>query len=286
MTYANIELKEHDKFGEGKKLSIIDPFMKELVEKLALKYPLWTFVESNMTANHSTKNYEAYRFKVMDKREVIGELDKDWHRDGFKYCIVNHRINDMRERGRGMKTIHLDKAIKHVAKYFGKKTLTEQLAEAQEKTRSSLSTVVREREFDLSSSWNKLESHLMRFVGANYEAFILSMVEGGNATPANAHAVDLLPVRLEAMSVANKLKEQFNSRETYIVFINGVDYCIQKGDTSLEIKSSEELPDFVRRAVGLLKLVEDGTLIPNAGIRVNDFTFLVAPNNVSRGEEI
>lgn len=284
MTYANIELKEHDKFGEGKKLSIIDPFMKEFVEKLALKYPLWTFAEANMTANNSTKNYEAYRFKVIDKREVIGELDKDWHRDGFKYCIVNHRINDMRERGRGMKTIHLDKAIKHVAKYFGKKTITEQLAEAQEKTRSSLSSVVREREFDLSSSWNKLESHLMRFVGANYEAFTLSLVEEDKAKL--THAIEVLPIRLEAMSVANKLKEKFNSRETYIVFINGVDYCIQKGDTSLEIKSSEELPDFVRRAVGLLKLVEDGTLIPNAGIRVNDSTFLVAPNNVSQGEEI
>jgi hypothetical protein len=215
---------------------------------------------------------------------VLGEIDKDWHKDGFKYCVVNHRINDMRERGRGMKTIHLDKAIKHVAKYFGKKTLTEQLAEAQEKTRSSLSSAVREREFDLSSSWNKLESHLMCFVGANYEAFILSMVEEDKAKL--THAIEVLPIRLEAMSVANKLKEKFNSRETYIVFINGVDYCIQKGDTSLEIKSSEQLPDFVRRAVGLLKLVEDGTLIPNAGIRVNDSTFLVAPNNVSRGEEI
>jgi len=283
MTYANIELKEHDKFNEGKKLSIIDPVMKELVEKLALKYPLWTFVEANMTANHSTKNYEAYRFKVMDKREVIGELDKDWHRDGFKYCIMNHRINDMRERGRGMKTIHLDKAIKHVAKYFGKKTLTEQLAEAQEKTRNCLAEVVREREYALSNTWSKLEKNLMNFVEANYEAFVLSAVREGKES---TH-ISLLPIKLEERSVANKLKEEFNNRETYIVFINGVDYCIQKGDsTSLEIKSSEELPDFMRRAVGLLKLVEDGTLIPNAGIRVNDFTFLVAPNNVSQGEEI
>lgn len=283
MTYANIELKEHDKFNEGKKLSIIDPFMKELVEKLALKYPLWTFVESNMTANHSTKNYEAYRFKVIDKREVLGELDKDWHREGFKYCIVNHRINDMRERGRGMKTIHLDKALKHVAKYFGKKTITEQLAEAQEKTRNCLVEVVREREYALSNTWSKLEKNLMSFVEANYEAFVLSAVSEGKES---SH-IPLLPIKLEERSVANKLKEEFNNRETYIVFINGVDYCIQKGDsTSLEIKSSEELPDFMRRAVGLLKLVEDGTLIPNAGIRVNDSTFLVAPNNVSLGEEI
>jgi hypothetical protein len=219
----------------------------------------------------------------MDKREVIGELDKDWHRDGFKYCIVNHRINDMRERGRGMKTIHLDKAIKHVAKYFGKKTLTEQLAEAQEKTRNCLAEVVREREYALSNTWSKLEKNLMNFVEANYEAFVLSAVREGKES---TH-ISLLPIKLEERSVANKLKEEFNNRETYIVFINGVDYCIQKGDsTSLEIKSSEELPDFMRRAVGLLKLVEDGTLIPNAGIRVNDFTFLVAPNNVSQGEEI
>jgi hypothetical protein len=282
MTYANIELKEHDKFGEGKKLSIIDPFMKEFVEKLALKYPLWTFVEANMTANHSTKNYEAYRFKVIDKREVLGEIDKDWHKDGFKYCVVNHRINDMRERGRGMKTIHLDKAIKHVSYYFGRKTLTEQLAEAREKTRSCLVEVVREREYALSNTWSKLEKNLMKFVEANYEAFVLSAGREGEQSP----HVGFLPIKLEERSVANKLKEEFNNRETYIVFINGVDYCIQKGDTSLEIKSSEQLPDFVRRAVGLLKLVEDGTLIPNAGIRVNESTFLVAPNNVSRGEEI
>ena len=115
---------------------------------------------------------------------------------------------------------------------------------------------MREREFDLSSSWNKLEPHLMCFVGANYEAFTLSLVEEDKAKL--THAIEVLPIRLEAMSVANKLKEKFNNRETYIVFINGVDYCIQKGDTSLEIKSSEQLPDFVRRAVGLLKLVEDG----------------------------
>jgi hypothetical protein len=67
----------------------------------------------------------------------------------------------------------------------------------------------------------------------------------------------------------------------YIVFIDGVNYSVQKGKDPLEIKTSEELPDFMRRAVGLLKLVEDNQVIEGVGVRANETTFLVMPNNVS-----
>jgi hypothetical protein len=56
---------------------------------------------------------------------------------------------------------------------------------------------------------------------------------------------------------------------------------VQKGKDPLEIKQSDELPDFIRRAVGLLKLVEDNQVISGVGFRVNEITFLVLPNNVS-----
>jgi hypothetical protein len=50
----------------------------------------------------------------------------------------------------------------------------------------------------------------------------------------------------------------------------------------VEVKTSEELPDYVRRGVGMLKLVEEKHAITNIGVRVNEITFaLIPPNNVS-----
>lgn len=93
MTYANIELKEHDRFGDGiKRRSTIDPFLKDLIEQLALKYPQWTFVETNSTAMAVDKVYHAHRFDIKDKREVLGTIDKDYSSNGYRYRIDNHRI--------------------------------------------------------------------------------------------------------------------------------------------------------------------------------------------------
>ena len=48
----------------------------------------------------------------------------------------------------------------------------------------------------------------------------------------------------------------------------------------VEVKTSEELPDFVRRGVGMLKLVEPRHAISNVGVRVDDTTFVVIPPNI------
>jgi hypothetical protein len=77
------------------------------------------------------------------------------------------------------------------------------------------------------------------------------------------------------------MQEALRLGDAYIVFIDGVNYSIQKGKDPLEIKASEELPDFMRRAVGLLKLVEDNQVIDGVGVRASETTFLVMPNNVS-----
>ena len=70
-------------------------------------------------------------------------------------------------------------------------------------------------------------------------------------------------------------------KNTYLVFIDGINYSVQKGEDLIEVKQSEELPDFMRRAIGLLKLVEDNQVVADVGLRVNASTFLILPNNVS-----
>jgi hypothetical protein len=278
MTYANIELKEHDRFGDGiKRQSIIDPFLKDLVEQLALKYPQWTFVETSVTAMAVDKLIHAHRFDVKDKREVLGTIDKDYCSNGYRYRIDNHRIEGMRERGSGMKTIHLNKALKHVDKFFGKKNVVEKITEARQKVENSLSQIDNEKGWRLRGTWGAMESQARNFITNNYQAFMDSVVDKTSI----AKHLEQLPTQVEEFNATQHLIKMLQTGNAFIVFIDGLNYSVQKGKDPLEIKQSDELPDFIRRAVGLLKLVEDNQVISGVGFRVNESTFLVLPNNVS-----
>ena len=278
MTYENIKLKKHDKFGEGEKESIIDPFLKSFIEKLALKYPQWTFEEEHHTAIHNTKTYEAYRFKVVDKREVLGTIDKEYIHGGggYRYCVDNDRINGVRERGRGMKTIHEDKAIKHVGKFFGKKNANEKFTEATKVISNAVGNIHNQKRWDLSHKWDRVQSHAQKFIIENYAQFVSGVTDKTVAT-----SLEQLPSCFTEYSSVDAMQNALQKGDAFLVFIDGLNYSVQKGKDPLVIKASEELPDFMRRAVGLLKLVEDNQVIAGVGVRANETTFLVMPNNVS-----
>lgn len=278
MTYANIELREHDRFGDGiKRQSTIDPFLKDLIEQLALKYPQWTFVETSVTAMAVDKLIHAHRFDVKDKRELLGTIDKDYCGGSYRYRIDNHRIEGMRERGSGMKTIHLKKAIKHVDKFFGKRNMVEKITEARRKVENTLSQIDNEKGWRLRGTWGAMESQARNFITSNYQAFMDSVVDKTSI----AKHLEQLPTQVEEFNATQHLTKMLQTDNAFIVFIDGLNYSVQKGKDPLEIKQSDELPDFIRRAVGLLKLVEDNQVLSGVGFRVNETTFLVLPNNVS-----
>ena len=278
MTYANIELKEHDRFGDGiKRQSTIDPFLKDLVEQLALKYPQWTFVETSATSMAVDKTYLAHRFDIKDKRETLGTIDKDYANNGYRYRIDNHRIQGMRERGCGMKTIHLNKAIKHVDKFFSRKSISEKLAEAKLRVEQVVGQVANEKDWALRHTWSALETPVKQFVITNYQQFMNSVVDKSSITI----QLEQLPKQLEEERSVDHMKDMLAKGNAFIVFIDGIHYSVQKGKDPLQIKESDELPDFMRRAIGLLKLVEDNQAVSGVGLRVNESTFLVLPNIVS-----
>jgi uncharacterized protein YfbU (UPF0304 family) len=177
-----------------------------------------------------------------------------------------------------MKTIHEDKALKHVGKFFGKKNVNEKFTEAHRDITNVLGQVHNQKRWDLSHKWDALQEHTQKFIYDNYAMFASTI----DVTP-NKVKDDLekLPSAIAEFSSVDAMQEALRLGDAYIVFIDGLNYSIQKGKDPLEIKASEELPDFMRRAVGLLKLVEDNQVIDGVGIRASETTFLVMPNNVS-----
>lgn len=287
MTYENVKVKEHDR-GDGVKIqSKISPFLLPLIEKLALKYPQWTFEEENSNYKWDMQNGKSVKtdiiatcFKVLDKREELGSVyTENYSSHGQQFCVDNFRVQQMRERGSGMKTIHEKKALKHIDKFFGKKNLDEKLAEARNMAQNTVYRVADDLSQKFDWEWSRLDETAKQFIMQNHWEEFVGYV-GGNVHP-NSHNVkiDELPEKFERKLAGRDVHEAFQKDKHYLVYLDGQNYAIFRKDEPTQIKVSEELPEFIRRSVGLLKLVEDNQIIGGVGCRVNATTYVVMQQN-------
>jgi hypothetical protein len=282
MTYDNIKLKTIDR-GDGVKVeSVINPFLLPLIEKLALKYPQWTFEEEhsshkwdNLDGKSVKKDIQAMCFKVMDKREELGQVyTESYHSThGQQFCVDNFRVQQMRERGSGMKTIHEKKALKHIDKFFGKKNLDEKLVDARTQAQQCISRVSNDLAQKFDWEWNRLaeaskqfivEKHWEEFVGYAHQNITNNTID-----------MDKMPEKFERKLAGYHIANAFSKDEHYLVYVDGQNYAIFRKNEPTQIKVSEELPEFIRRSVGMLKLVEDNQIVSGIGCRVNATTYVV-----------
>ena len=283
----NVEFpKETDKNGI-EVVATMDTYLAPLVEKLALAHPEWQF-----KSHHCRKFYGTHasgadfamvieRVKVVDKYEELGLLGTDYTSKGKRFYVSNHRTEKMRERGSGMKTIHLDKACKHVDKFFGRMNHGEKIEQATQETRDATYRVMQESWYPMRNAWVEIEEVAKNFVVDNLDTFKSYLQTNSNAKTTQIQAVDKLPSLFAECVGMQALHNSVDKNQHILVLLDGMNYIV-KHNNQVEVKTSEELPDYVRRGVGMLKLVEEKHAITNIGVRVNEITFaLIPPNNVS-----
>jgi len=284
----NVEFpKETDKNGIEVVATMSD-YLAPLVEKLALAHPEWQFKSHHCHKVYGKTDTGAdfsmviERVKVIDKYEELGLLGTDYTSKGKRFWISNHRTEKMRERGSGMKTIHLDKAYKHVDKFFGRMNHGEKIEQATHETKEASYRVMQESWYPLRGAWQEIEEVAKNFVVDNLDTFKSYMQTNSNAKPTQIEAVDKLPSLLTECLGMQAIHSSVEKNEHILVLLDGMNYIVKHAVNQVEVKTSEELPDYVRRGVGMLKLVEVKHAITNIGIRVDENTFaLLPPNNVS-----
>lgn len=274
---------ETDKHG-NKVVATVDKTLAPLVEALALTHPEWRF-ESHYCrrlygrSSESEFDLVVERVKVLDKYEELGLLGLDWVRTGTRFWVSNHRVEKMRERGSGMKTIHLNKAIKYVEKYFSAKNLAEKVEEADIIARNAVQQVARDKWYTMSNTWRNFEHTAIGFVSSKLEEF-KEWVE-----PRHHKDLDTLPEKISEANAMRTMENEFSN--CTLVIVEGLDYIVKSKDelgmAEVTVRTSEELPAEVRRNLGMLKLVEQGQALSNIGLRVNDNTYVVMANNVREG---
>ena len=269
----NVILGMHDDGKGGKVEGTVDTYIEPLIEELAIKHPEWKFEQQyarrNFVGGSGEVAWTYERMKVMDKYEEIGQIGIDYTRAGKRFWINNHRVEGMRERGSGVKTTDIKKAIRHVDKFFGRKNLNEKLAEARDKARNVIENISREKYYKHQGVWGAIQDDARKYIAENIQAFM--------AATNNHKKAEEFPVAVQELEHANNVRNMTNSNKSYLVFIEGMNYSVSLGQSLPEIMTSEELPAFIRMGVGMLKLVEDGVLITNIGFRVDESTFVVLP---------
>jgi hypothetical protein len=92
--------------------------------------------------------------------------------------------------------------------------------------------------------------------------------------------LDRLPNTYEDYKIAQEIDECVEHKKGVVVIIHGNDYAVQSfatanADPTIEMLSTETLPDWIKRGVGMLKLVEPHNMVGNVGYKISDGAFFV-----------
>lgn len=262
-------VQEYDRAATFLKDLTVDAFMWELIGRLAKARPNWKFVARHtMPPVHNTVK----RFTIYEGHEELGWVRKSWSGTrGDHYEYDCRRMHDARQRGYATASKNVSKAFKDITKSFGAKTIMELLQDARGSAFTSAAAAVNRSVQEYTNYVSSLRSPALSFALENWEAFKQhAAAHGTNATVLDSfHEVEAMHIQAEKLSDSRK-----NGKHT-IVMLRGSDYIMQRDDGEVKVVQSDDLTPHMKRALGMLKLAEDGTFIPGMGVRGKQNAFYI-----------
>lgn len=264
--------------------------LEPVISKLAVLYPLWTFVGYG----HFSANSEGVllnQFTVECDGEKLGMIERRYEARDYQICITNDRIKASMERSGYYKTMNADKAVAKVKKMFSPKTTKEMASSAREAANKAAQ----------SADWNKTRERddakdILLRAGKKFvmgDGFPIFMEYVKTHYPQQEY--ELLKTKIETVEKAEHdlvtieavrkiLRDKTNGA---VISKRGPAYVVEHGDNT-EICDDNTLPEWVRNRIGLLKLIEPDQFVSSIGMRATANTFvIIAPENlttVTQGE--
>lgn len=282
MTFANIQIPP--------KL-VLEPMLEELVNKLALDMPAFTFTTKGMPANEL--NYATARTSICDRTisppddlqylakvrvykgpELLGELFLDrryGRRSGNEvvYSIKSWRIENQRGTMNVSTTSKLTGAARLAKKHF----VPQNTAEIMDKASSALYQGFYHAVRDLL---RPIHHNHMGPHGTIMQKYLYQIMNGepdpvGLETMRQHFTTDKYHKAMSECMLAEKMEKL---KYMVVVQHNGA-FLIRSPEGETTFKSFDELPEYMQSAVGVLQLMEDNELVDDVGYRLNDNNFMV-----------
>jgi len=253
---------------------------KEFVYLAAREFPQWTFENDGNygikrtrrdNEGNTTDYYLIGEFTVRDGREELGHIHGRFNRGAPCVALINHRIYQDMERGSSKETKDTKKAFRLLKKYFGTKTLEEHVEVASEAVARSIRYTYVEKDNAFNKSYNHIAAHLTDYIVENIDTF-LPIAERYGADP---NIVRSLTDDTEQLRITGEIQQCFMNEKGVVVYLHGRNYAVKELDGTLKVYTVDDVPDTLKRKLGLLKLVENGQCITDVGIRVEENTYFV-----------
>lgn len=250
--------------------------------ELATKNPQWDFeVERVTTMRGNDDQLIACPNKVTlsASGEVLGLIGTEIAGGGErKIFIVNHRVAAERVRNNGKaRTSSATRAISLVNKYFKRKSHHELVLEATQKASALVCGMAGSRKRDLMAKAGQIQNLSYRaFMGPMQEQVLalLSTTTEGKDLAVNLESYTSLHSTYEGLV---QLDTKINSHQAVIIVVVQDGYVMRYNDT-VSSYTSDQLPEDLRAPLGMLKLVDSGTVIDNVGCRVDNNVYAIVYN--------
>lgn len=191
--------------------------------------------------------------------------------------VGSHTIASKMERKRYRETKDVDQAYK-LTHTFAPKSLGELLLEAQSQVRNGMDTVFREHRGKQRENSEELKPFLYEFARNNIEA----VMEYVNKSSLPAVRIRDMLEQIDTLEHNYKVSRELtdSSKTTTVLVRDGV-YAVEDrkkiGYENQTIYSdSDSLPPQLRRAIGLLKLLPDNTMLEAVGYKFDHDKYLIS----------
>jgi hypothetical protein len=245
--------------------AVVHPSMARFIDALRVKRPTWRFKSTERV--YGNEGQELRNFDVYDGDEQLGRVwtERHWRTAEERYCLNNHRVEASRQRGSGSFSIKVGVATKKVLDSFGVKSLNELAVEAERMIHGVVSAICSDRSYKYLHAQKRATNALADYIVDNWEQ--LRVHAGSDGLPD-------LPALRDARTESGAILDAVNRNGTMLV-TRGERFMVWGYKCAAKMVEFDALTDKQRAGLGILKLVENKTMISSIGVRVDTDKFFL-----------
>jgi hypothetical protein len=257
----NKNWNSHGKEGTA----VVHPTMVRFIDALRVKRPTWRFKSTERV--YDNEGQQLRNFDVYDGDEQLGRVwtERHWRTGEDRYCLNNHRVEASRQRGSGSFSTKVGVATKKVLDSFGVKSLDELAVEAERMIYGVASAICADHSYKYLHAQKRAMNALADYIVDNWEQ--LRVHAGSDGLPD-------LPTLRNARIESGAILDAVNRNGTMLV-TRGERFMVWGHKREAKLLEFDALTDKQRAGLGILKLVENKTMISSIGVRVDTDKFFL-----------
>ena len=252
------------------------PFLRDLVLMVAKRHPNFKLLVKNIQRGYespgsATMTNHACGFDVYTgdgKQKLGGFFLETAYNGSLRVGIDNNRMASARQRGSTTYTTDLKKAAKLIDRNFYGKTVQETYEATLKEVGNVVSALRQHAHYGAQTIETKLEEPLRKYALANRE-----LVAASGYVP--VALLDQWPDAVALKQDMDVLSQAYRQSEGICVAIIGNQYFMKDGSGPLISRAPEDLPAYMRGAIGMLKLVAVKEAVSGVGARVSENGFFL-----------